>query len=161
MDEMAKAFSLGLERANRFLGYFGDDLEGDDWYVRPAGVPNPAIWILGHMAYYRGTFLELLTGERVVPEGWCELFAMGCQPLEDPHGYPDAAECREVMETSLARLRAYLETATTAELELPPRLESRYLKTRGDVLSHLSHHEAYHTGSLNLLRRLLGKEKVI
>jgi uncharacterized damage-inducible protein DinB len=161
MDEMAKAFSLGLERANTFVGYFDNGLEGDDWYLRPEGAPNPPIWILGHMAFYRAQFLELLTGERVVPEGWRELLAMGSEPLTDPRGYPAVGECRKVLDESLVRLRTYLETVTAAELESPPAAESRFFKTKGEVLVHLTHHEAHHTGSLNLLRRMLGKEKAI
>jgi uncharacterized damage-inducible protein DinB len=161
MDGMAKAFGMAIERSAQFVGYFTKGLEGEDWYSRLPGVPNTAIWSLGHIAYHRALFLELVSGERIYPQEWTSLFAMGCEPLPDPHGYPSTATCLELLDRSLAGLRSYLETATQADLASPPHLPSRFLPTKADVLTHLAAHEAHHTGNLALVRRLLGKEKVI
>lgn len=161
MDGMGKAFWLGLQRSARFVELFSAGLEGEDWYARPAGVPNTAIWTLGHLAYHRCLFLELLTGERVYPEAWRGWFEMGSTPLPDPHGYPDVATCRTYLDLALAKLEAYLESVAEADLAAPPLRPSRFLATKADVLAHAAAHEAHHTGSLALLRRLLGKERVI
>jgi uncharacterized damage-inducible protein DinB len=161
MDPMAKAFATSFERSSKFVSYFTAGLEGEDWYARPAGTPNPAIWTLGHLAFHRGLFLELLSGERTYPESWRALFGMGCQPLADPHGYPDVATCLRYLKETHDALNAYLETASEAELETPPLQPSRFLALKADVLAHLVVHEAHHTGNVAVLRRLLGKEKVI
>ncbi len=161
MDGMARAFTMGLERSGKFVGFFSAGLEGEDWYARPAGVPNPAIWTLGHIAYHRALFLELLTGERTYADDWKTRYDMGSLPLDDPHDYPGVAECHELFERATEKLQAYLESVSDEELATPPLRTSRFLATRGDVLAHAIAHEAHHTGNMALLRRLLGKEKVI
>jgi uncharacterized damage-inducible protein DinB len=50
---------------------------------------------------------------------------------------------------------------TAKDLAAKPTIESRFLPTKADVLSHLICHEAHHTGNLALVRRLLGKDKVV
>lgn len=161
MQGMAKAFRMGIERNAKFVEVFTRGMAGEDWYIRPPGVPNPAIWTLGHIAYHRGLFYEMVRGECTYPETWRSLFGMGCEPLEDPHGYPSVETCHAYMEEALGRLRVYLEAVTARELAAKPTIESRFLPTKADVLGHLICHEAHHTGNLALLRRLLGKDKAI
>ena len=161
MDGMARAYLAAFRRSDMFVGFFTRGLEGEDWYARPAGVPNTAIWTLGHLAYHRSLFLELLTGEKTCPETWREWFDMGCTPLPDPHGYPDVDTCREHLKRLFEKIEAYLEGATEQGLAEPLHRASRFLANKSDVLAHMVAHEAHHTGNLALLRRLLGKEKVV
>lgn len=158
---MAKAFRMGIERSAKFVEVFTRGLEGEDWYLQPAGVPNPAIWTLGHIAYHRGLFYEMVSGRRTYPDAWEGLFGMGCEPLADPHGYPDVEACRAYLNEGFELLVGYLESATVEDLAAKPTIESRFLPTRADVLAHLVSHEAHHTGSLALLRRLLGKGRIV
>ena len=151
---------MGLERSNNFIEYFTNGLSGDNWLQRPAGICNPAIWTLGHLAHSRAGFLEMLTGQQTYEEGWDALFVMGVEP-QDPSTYPDVETCRAALDARLADLKNYLETVSEADLESPPCTSSSYFKTKGSVLVHLSHHEAHHTGALSMLRRLLGKERLI
>ncbi|MCP4584154.1 MAG: DinB family protein [candidate division Zixibacteria bacterium] len=160
MDRMAEALWFGLERSNLFIGFFSQGMVGEDWLRRPPGVPNPAIWTLGHLAYQRALVLEMLTGKRTYDETWVELFEMGCE-VREPEHYPDEVTCRAFLDARLQDLKAYLDTADAEDLDSPPCLPSKFFKTKAAVLVHLTHHEAHHTGNLALLRRLLGKDKVL
>lgn len=160
MIPAAKAFRMGLERSDLFIRYFTTGMEGDDWLQQPAGVPNPAIWILGHLAHSRAGLLEMLTGKRIYEEGWDGLFDMGAEPRE-PSEYPGVDACRAVLDARLADLKAYLDTATEEDLEGSPCTDSEYFKTKAAVFAHLTHHEAHHTGALSMIRRLLGKGRLI
>lgn len=159
MNPTAHAFWMGLKRSNSFIDFFTQEMEGDDWLKRPGSVPNPAIWILGHLAQSRAGFLEMLTGEQRYEEGWAALFGMGVDP-QDARGYPDVDTCRAVLDGRLQDLGQFLETVSEADLESPPCTPSKFFKTKASVLVHLSHHEAHHTGALSLIRRLLGKDRV-
>ncbi len=160
MDPMAKVFWLGLERSNLFIDLFSEGMAGDDWLQQPPGIPNPAIWTIGHLAFQRAMLLKLLTGRRTYDEDWDALFKLGCDS-RDASLYPDIETCRAFLDARLHDLKGYLDNATREDLESPPCLPSKFFKTKAAALVHLSHHEAHHTGCLSLLRRLLGKEKVI
>jgi uncharacterized damage-inducible protein DinB len=160
MDPMAKAFWLGLERSNMFIEFFSRGMAAADWLRQPAGVPNPPAWTLGHLAFQRARFLELLTGTRTYEDAWIDLFEMGC--ASRPVGaYPQPEVCRAFLDARLQDLKAYLKTATVEDLEGPPCVPSKFFPTKAAALVHLTHHEAHHTGGLSLTRRLLGKEKLI
>lgn len=157
---MAKAFQMGIERSAKFVEVFTRGLEGEDWYAQPPGIPNPAIWTLGHIAYHRGLFYELVSGRRTYPDDWRGLFGMGCEPLPDPRAYPGVETCHAYLNEAYELLVGYLESVTARELAAKPTIESRFLPTKADVLAHLVCHEAHHTGNLALVRRLLGKERL-
>ena len=102
----------------------------------------------------------MLTGIETYEEGWHELFEGGLEP-RDPKEYPSVEACRAVLEARLSDLKAYLETATQEDLEGPTCTDSKHFKTKASAIVHLSHHEAHHTGALSMIRRLLGKERLI
>lgn len=160
MNSTANAYWIGLQRSNGFIDYFTDGMGGDDWLKRPAGLPNPAIWILGHLAQSRAGFLQMLAGREVSEEGWDKLYGMGVEP-QDPSNYPDVEMCRAVLDARMNDLKDYLEIASEQDLEGPPCTSSNFFKTKASVLVHLSHHEAHHTGALSMIRRVLGKERLI
>ncbi len=157
---MAQAFWMGLERSDMFIAYFTTGMEGDEWRKQPAGIPNSAMWILGHLAHSRAGFLEMLTGKKTYEQGWDDLFDMGAEP-RDSSVYPDVGACRAILDARLADLKSYLEAATQEDLEGPPYTSSEYFVSKAAVLTHLTHHEAHHTGVLSMIRRLLGKERLI
>lgn len=160
MNSTAKAYWIGLKRSNSFIDFFTTGMEGDDWLQQPERIPNPAIWILGHLAQSRAGFLEMLTGKQTCEEGWAELFGLGVDP-QDPSVYPDVETCRAVLDARLLDLQNYLETASEEDLESPPCTPSKFFRTKASVCVHLSHHEAHHTGALSMIRRMLGKDRII
>lgn len=159
MEPMARAFLMGLERSNLFIGFFTRDLTGEEWLQRPAGVPNCALWTMGHLAHQRGRFLEMLTGRPCCEEGWGALFDLG-SPASEADACPDLDSCRRVLDARLQDLRTWLEAATRKDLESPCAAPSDFFPSKASALTHLTHHEAHHTGCLSMVRRLLGKEKV-
>ena len=159
MNPTAHALWLGLERSNAFIEMFSTGIEGDDWYQKPEGLPNPAIWILGHLAHSRAKFLKLVLGKQLYDENWDELFDMGTEP-RDPREYPGVEVCRAALDAQFAQLKAYLEAATEEDLQSPPAVPSEYFKTKVSVIAFLTVHEAHHTGTLSMTRRVLGKDRL-
>jgi uncharacterized damage-inducible protein DinB len=143
-----------------FIEFFTTGMTDEDWQRQPPGVPNAAVWTLGHLAFQRARFLELLTGRRTYDESWVALFDLGCES-HNSNLYPSVDACRAFLDERLQDLRAYLEVVTEEDLAGPPCVPSKFFQTKAAALVHLTHHEAHHSGSLSLLRRLLGKEKVI
>lgn len=160
MDGMAEAFWLGLQRSDRFIQVFSSKLEGGDWLSTPPGFPNCALWIVGHMAYYRGAFLSLATGRPGPDEDWARRFGKGCPPAL-PQDLPDLGRCQAELEKGLRNWQDTLGKATEDWLRAPLPQPSPFFETRAELLAHLTHHEAHHTGCLSMLSRSLGKERVI
>ena len=160
MIPMAKAFWLGLERSDMFIQFFSTGMEGDDWLQKPAGMANPAIWIIGHLAYNRGVFLKTLTGRQTYDASWDKLFGVGCARV-DISEYPDIDSSRKFLADRLADFKEYFEHITQKELVSPLEPPSEFFPTKASLLAHMTHHEAHHTGSLSMIRQLLGKEKLI
>jgi len=160
MNPAAKAYWTGLERSNSFIKWFTQGMEGDDWFQRPGGIPSAAIWILGHLANSRSYFYLLLTGKETFEPGWPELFGMGTEQ-QVPSSCSPVEEIRAVLDARLADLKAFLETASVEEIEGATTVNEPPFETRGDVLAMAIAHEAHHTGALSMIRRLLGKDRVV
>ena len=168
MNPAARVLWNGLKRSNSFIDIFSQGMEGDDWTKRPDGVPNTALWILGHLALNRAYFLGMLDdtfsadaewGPGFRMDEWGPLFGMG-EELREGDLYPDLATCRAVLAKGMDAVKAYLEEATLDDLDAPPCIPSSFLKTKSHVIVHMTHHESHHTGCLSLIRRLLGKERL-
>lgn len=160
MNPAAKAYWMGLERSNTFIRWFTNGMEGDDWLQRPGGIPSSALWILGHLANSRSYFYLCLTGEETFETGWPELFGMGTEQ-QDPSKYPTVEEVRAVLDARLADLKAYLEAASLEDIEGPTAIQQPDHETKAHVLSMAIAHEAHHTGALSMIRRLLGKDRLV
>ena len=160
MDPTANAYWKGLKRSNSFINWFTKGMEGDDWFQRPAGIPSSAIWTLGHLANSRSYFYLCLTGKETFEPGWPELFGMGTGP-QDSSEYPSVDEIRTVLDARLADLKAYLETASLEDIEGPTAISEPDFETKAEVLAQAIAHEAHHTGALSMIRRLLGKDRLV
>lgn len=110
--------------------------------IRPADQAKNALWILGHIVYWRSRILELLGSEPVWGEGTKPEFR-GVKL-----GNPPVAVDRD-FDSLLGDLEA-ARSATDRALEgdVPEEVHA-------DLLS-LALHEAYHVGQLGLLRRSMG-----
>ena len=85
---------------------------------------------------------------------------MGTDP-RDPSEYPTVEEIRAVLDASLTDLKSYLETASLEDIEDPPAIPEPDFETKAHVLAMAIAHEAHHTGTLSMIRRLLGKGKLV
>ena len=160
MNPAANAYWTGLERSNIFINWFTKGMEGDDWIQHPSGIPSSALWILGHLANSRSYFYLCLTGEETFEPGWGELFGMGTEQ-QDPSKYPSVEEIRAVLDARLADLKAYLNAASLEDIEGPTAIQQPDHETKAHVLAMAIAHEAHHTGSLSMIRRLLGKDRLV
>lgn len=137
-DALRSSFAMldGMTRANL------TGVDADSAGIRPADQANNALWIIGHIVYWRSRILELLGSEPVWSEG-TNLEFTGVKL-----GNPPAAVGRD-FDTLIADLKA-ARSATEQALEgdVPE-------EVRADLLS-LALHEAYHVGQLGLLRRSMG-----
>lgn len=161
MNQLASiAWSL-FERAQVGITRYTNDITGDEWYARPADVPSPMIWTVGHLAVYRDISLAALTGEFHAPESWRKLFATSSEPSGNPVDYPKPEELLAFLEATQGRLKAWFETCTEEDLAGPVGFDHPFLKTKLQAATMMPMHEAHHTGSLCLVRRLLGKKRVL
>ena len=160
MHPAAKAYWTGLERSNSFIKWFTQGMEGDDWFQRPGGIPSSAVWILGHLASSRSYFYLCLTGKETFEPGWDKLFGMGTEQ-QDPSSYPSIDEIQKVLDARLADFKEFLETATDEDMENPTEIDEDDHGVKGRVLAMTIAHEAHHTGALSMIRRLLGKDRVV
>ena len=137
-DALRSSFAVldGMTRANL------TGVNADSAGIRPADQANNALWILGHIVYWRSRILELLGSEPVWGEG-ANLEFTGVKL-----GNPPGAVGRD-FDTLLGDLEA-ARSATEQALEgdVPEDVQA-------DLLS-LALHEAYHVGQLGLLRRSMG-----
>ena len=160
MNPTANAYWKGLQRSNTFIRWFTNGMEGDDWFQRPGGIPSSAIWILGHLANSRSYFYLCLTGKETFEPGWDKLFGMGTEQ-QDSSAYPTVEEIRGVLDARLADFESYLDTASLEDIEGATAIEQPDHATKADVLAMAIAHEAHHTGALSMIRRLLGKERLV
>ncbi len=169
MIPAAKMLWKGMERSQSFIEIFTHGMDGDDWTTRLEGIPNTALWILGHLALTRAYFLGLLTetfsadaewGPVFRTEDWEPILGMGVEP-QDADGFPDPATCREILGKGMNVVKAYLESATLDDLDAPPcHPTDPYLTSKAQVIVHMAHHESHHTGVLSMIRRGLGKDRL-
>ena len=115
--------------------------------ARPAADHNNALWVAGHITYWRSQIVAMLGGEPVWAEGEAEVFK-GMKRASPPA--TDGWTLRQVMSAyDQATERLYSALGTGA----PPAEGGEQLV---GGLGSLALHEAYHVGQLGTLRRLAG-----
>jgi len=80
---------------------------------------------------------------------------------QDPSNDPSGDEIRTVLDARLADFKAYLETVTDEDLESPTAIDEPDHGIKERVLAMTIAHEAHHTGALSMIRRLLGKGRLV
>ncbi|MCX7835858.1 MAG: DinB family protein [bacterium] len=160
MNQMALTLQKGLEKSNLFLKFFTTGLEGPDWTRELEGFPNSALWTLGHIAYSRAYFYELLSGKKIYQDAWKSWFEYG-SPHTTVEQLPPLQECWTLAQIGFDHLIDFLSNVSEEDLLSAPYIASSSFATKLDLFIHLTHHEAHHTGSLSMMRRVMGKEKLV
>lgn len=129
-------------------------LKADEWLKRPNGTSNHVLWIVGHMAWARGTALSFTGTEWSHP--WLSKFARGAKVLEDSE-YPSPDEVLAAWREVAALTPQAFEAAPEEKLvaDPPPGIPTFDGKTSG-VLSFLAFHESYHVGQVAYVSTWLG-----
>jgi uncharacterized damage-inducible protein DinB len=118
-------------------------------------------WVVGHILGVRGEALELMGLPGTLNLAEEKVYGYGSDPLADPANACDLGSMVKRLDDSLARVIYGLDSLSSAELNSQVRI------WRGPMpliaaLSYVQWHESYHTGQLELLRQLAGKnDKVI
>jgi hypothetical protein len=137
-------------------------IDPNDWFRMPTEGVSHVAWQVGHLAFaqYR-LALDRIRGPRpgdaaLIPEVFLTVFARDSVPDPDPAKYPPAAEIRAVFDRVHRQVLQELEHLPESELNQPLVKPHAVAKTKREILSWCSHHEALHAGQIGLLRRLLG-----
>ena len=155
-ETMIKSFAL----TSRVIHMQTEGLTNADSLIQPPFRGNCLNWVLGHILAGRNQVLELL-GK---PQFWGEAEAARYRSGSDPVTAEDQALSLERLLADLDRsqeqIAAALESCSPALLAEPVG-ESEADQSRGQAVAFLHWHETYHTGQLELLRQLAGKNDAI
>ena len=144
---------------DRFLDLLVEGFEDHDWLVRGGG-GNHAQWLLGHLASTRRWALREfgLSGAEELP--WEKHFGMGTSPTPASDDIAPAL-LREAFLKNGEALRAWMQSLTPEQAELPFKPFPDGSRTVGGAMHFLYFHETYHLGQVGLLRRIAGKKGVV
>ncbi len=129
--------------------------------IQPQPSGNCLNWVLGHILATREVIYDLLKEPALWSKEEVAKYERGSAPV----GEKDDVLSLEKMVSDLAisqeRLMAGLSRLSEADLNVGIEDQRIPAKTTGEKLLLLQFHEAYHTGQIGLLRRIIGKEGVI
>jgi len=127
----------------------------EETLIQPPFQANCMNWTLGHLLTSRDAMLELLSLPPVLTPTEKKIYDRGSLPLADSAIASPLESLLGRHETSARQLRAALESASQSSLEMPCDFGGGM--PLGEALAFLLWHETCHTGQLELLRQLAGK----
>ena len=147
-SELVIALKLEHERLRSLL----DRVPADRLVAQPPGVPNHALWTVGHLAHS----MEAIGGElglaAWLPEHWAEIHGRGSAPVDDASAYAGIDVLREALAAGIERITQRLEQMEEAELRAPlpdARFRSTYPTLGHAALHVIASHFAFHVGQLS------------
>jgi uncharacterized damage-inducible protein DinB len=157
--QFAKILSRSAERNYQVIKMQTDGLSNEDSLIQPPFRGNCMNWVLGHIIYFRGRQLKVLGDSSDWPAEQIQRYANESEPVSgSAEDVLSLAQLLSLLGQSQERMTAKLQDIS--EDYFDDVLGDR--GTRGEILGMLQRHEAYHTGQLELLRQLAGKnDKVI
>ncbi len=141
------------------------DFEGDDWTYQPADGMGHALWICGHLVCAQDLliFIRVLGQASTLDESFTSHFPIGSPVISaSEHDYPPIEVVHSTMNDMNKRTLAAVGAMTDAQLSQPAfagdgtSIHPHY-KTKGEAVAHLNRHEAFHSGQISSIRRLVGK----
>lgn len=161
--ELARFLTIQL-RYTSFV--FQANLEGvsdEDSFRQPRPAGNCINWVAGHVVGARAGIVRLVGGEAPFAAEEYERYRRSTSPVTGPEGAvplsrmrADFAATKEPLASGLAGLA---DGVLAAPAPFSPGEDPK--ETVGSLLVGLAFHEAYHTGQLGVLRRLLDRPGVI
>jgi uncharacterized damage-inducible protein DinB len=123
----------------------------------PAG-GNCANWVLGHIVHTRSAIAGLIGGEPFTGDDHEKLYGRGSAPIVVADKAVQTTELLQHYTKSNEQLQAFLAGATDEDLaQALPEPHEILGSTVGEALTAFAFHEAYHSGQLGILRRVMGK----
>jgi uncharacterized damage-inducible protein DinB len=113
-------------------------------------------WVLGHIINSRNEALTLLGETPTLSEAEASLYQSGAEPVTGEEQAVRLERLLQALDEALNRLTTALQQVS------PDRMAAIYnaerQQTVGDRIAGLHWHETYHTGQLEILRQLAGKD---
>lgn len=153
-----------LDRSVAFMRELVADLSDEEMILQPAGVPNHAVWTLGHVIHSCQAIAGELGVSPWLPDDWESHFGYGSSPAEV---LSSQHSCKPVLVAALSdasdRLRSALLATDESRLAdpLPDEKAREVLPTVGHALVQIvAAHTAFHAGQLAVWRRAIGRAPV-
>jgi hypothetical protein len=150
--------SFGL--THRVIHMQTQGLTNADSLIQPPFRGNCLNWVLGHILVGRNQVLELLGEPQIWGEAEAARYRSGSDPVTAEEQAVSFEQLLADLDRSQARIAAALESVSPAFLSEPEE-SSESEQCRGQAVAFLHWHETYHTGQLELLRQLAGKNDAI
>ena len=129
--------------------------------LQPPFQGNCLNWVVGHILCVYGECLEVMGLPGTLSEAELKKYGYGSEPLTDCTQGSDLAEMLQKLDEGLARITQHLTSMTQADQEHEVTIWLGPVSLL-EALSVMQWHASYHTGQLELLRQLAGKnDKVI
>jgi uncharacterized damage-inducible protein DinB len=161
MHSSNEALLISLKRNHRTIHDEIKNITHAESLVQPPYNVNCLNWVLGHIISARDNSLRLLRLPAQLSEAERLVYGHGSQPLTDPQTATDFDALVEKLDRSFEQLEQAIAALSDEDLGTdttffgPP-------KTLYYWLAFFLWEEAYHTGQLDLLRQMSGKnDKII
>ena len=129
--------------------------------LQPPFQGNCLNWVVGHILGVYGECLEVMGVPGTQSESEVKTYGYGSEPLTDCTKGLDLADMLHRLDAGLERINQQLASMTAADLEREVTIWLGPVSLL-EALSVMQWHASYHTGQLELLRQLAGKnDKVI
>lgn len=137
-----------------------DGLTHEDSLLQPPFRGNCLNWVLGHIIAGRDTALELLGQSPLWREEEASRYRTGSEPVTNSEQALPLERLLSDLDQSQQCIESALERISPEELAQATTFRGSE-QTLGQALAGLHWHETYHTGQLELLRQLAGKNDAI
>ncbi len=132
------------------------DITHAESLLQPPFRGNCMNWVIGHILCIRDECLELLGLPGVMSDAESKKYGYGSEPITDATRASDLDSMLKRLDESLAIIVTKLESRTQDDLDREARIWRGPLPL-SEAISFMLWHEAYHSGQLELLRQLAGK----
>jgi len=146
------------------LTAFLADLSDDEFLMRPASGANHVAWQLGHLIESEQDMLKTIPGTKPMdlPAEWAGVHASENAAVDPPKGFASKAQYLELYSKSRDHIRKQLEAYPEADFDKPtPGKMAEIAPKLGDMFTLIADHPMMHVGQFAVLRRKLGKPRVM
>jgi hypothetical protein len=157
-EVLKNQYTLNHEWTKRLVG----ELEEDLWRQSPSELKTTINWQLGHIIltlYYQalactGSPREAVK-EAVPIKLYIEQYTRGTDALATPEAKPGKDDLLKALDVVYQQVIQAIDQLDSAQLDEAVAVEHPLAKTKREVLSWCTHHQAWHNGQIALIKRML------
>lgn len=174
MSEKARALGAAMRSSGPLVTRFLAGFDESNRTRQAPGLPNHAVWTMGHLALTMHRLAEKL-GAGPLPDGAfltgdgrqsdsrrfdTESVGFGSRPADEPAIYPSLARGREIFEEALERAAKAIGALSDVELAKLHAWGKGEMAAE-DLATRILFHNGIHAGQLTDLRRAIGLAPII